>query len=168
MKAENFPQEAKRLRPVLVSVAFGIVGDHDEAEDIAQDVLLKLWTLCPQLRSPIDALASVATRNIARSHLRRRHPSCNIDETELSESDEKTEIDASFDRIISCIDALPPFQQLAIRLRHMEGLEYSKIADITGSSESAIRKVVSRARIAIRNQYWEEEKNERKKDCRVD
>lgn len=61
MKAEEFPQEARRLRPVLVAIALDILGDRDEAEDIVQDVLLKLWTLCPQLRMPVDKLASVVT-----------------------------------------------------------------------------------------------------------
>lgn len=158
MKSEDFPKEAKRLRPILLVIATGVVGDRDEAEDIVQDVLLKLWTLCPQLRTPVDTLASVVTRNMARSHLRRRHAVCDITGMEIGSDDGDQADEQQFEHIMRCIDALPAFHQLVIRLRHIDGMEYSSIARITCSTEVAVRKAVSRARQTIRNQYWEEEK----------
>ena len=83
MKAQEFPEEAKRLRPDLIAIAANILDNHDEAEDIVQDVLLKLWTICPQLRRPVDSLASVVTRNMARSYLRSRKLSSSISEMEI-------------------------------------------------------------------------------------
>lgn len=158
MKAEEFPQEARRLRPVLVAIALDILGDRDEAEDIVQDVLLKLWTLCPQLRMPVDTLASVVTRNMARSCLRRRRPVSDIAAMEISCDDASSECEQRLDYIMKCIDALPTFQQLVVRLRHIDGMDYSSIAHVTGSSEAAVRKAISRARQTIRHRYWEEDK----------
>lgn len=158
MKAEEFPQEARRLRPVLVAIALDILGDRDEAEDIVQDVLLKLWSLCPQLRMPVDTLASVVTRNMARSCLRRRRPVSDIAAMEISCDDASSECEQRLDCIMKCIDALPTFQQLVVRLRHIDGMDYSSIARVTGSSEAAVRKAISRARQTIRHRYWEEDK----------
>ena len=56
-------------------------------------------------------------------------------------------------RILSVIEGLPPLQQTILRLRHMEGMELRDIAALTGSSEVAVRKALSRARQAVRLQY---------------
>lgn len=146
---------------MLVALAAGIVGSRDEAEDIVQDVLLKLWTICPELSVPFDSLASVVTRNMACTALRRRHPASDISDIEISSEDEDTAESQAFDHIMRCIDALPAFQQLIVRLRHIEGMDYTAMSRVTGSSEVALRKAVSRARIAIRDQYLKEERNER-------
>lgn len=61
MDKAAFPEEAGRLRPTLLAIAQRYTGDGDEAEDIVQDALLRLWLLCPTLRQPIDALAAVLT-----------------------------------------------------------------------------------------------------------
>ena len=42
MTTETFRQEAQRMRTTLVRLAFGILRDSDEAEDVVQDVLLRL------------------------------------------------------------------------------------------------------------------------------
>jgi RNA polymerase sigma-70 factor (ECF subfamily) len=57
---------------------------------------------------------------------------------------------------MNLIEALPTMQQTILRLRHVEGMEYSEIARITGSSEEAVRKALSRARLAIREKYRKE------------
>lgn len=158
MKAQEFPEEAKRLRPGLIAIAANILDNRDEAEDIVQDVLLKLWTICPQLRRPVDSLASVVTRNMARSYLRSRKLSSSISEMEICCQEENMETDQPLDYIMKCIEGLPTYQQLVIRLRHIEGMEYSSIADITGSNEAAVRKAISRARQTIRNRYWKEDR----------
>ena len=44
-------------------------------------------------------------------------------------------------------------QQTILRLRHIEGMEMSDIAEMTGSNEVALRKVLSRARQAVRLQF---------------
>ena len=50
------------------------------------------------------------------------------------------------------VDKLPTMQQTIMRLRHMEGMEMCEIATLTGSNETAVRKALSRARQAIRQQ----------------
>ena len=44
-------------------------------------------------------------------------------------------------------------QQTILRLRHIEGMEMKEIAELTGSTEVAIRKTLSRARQTLKQQY---------------
>ena len=150
MTQEEFKDEVGRLRPKLLGVARRYVGDED-AEDVVQDVLLRLWQMLAELRLPIDALASVLTRNMAVSLLRhqpRQQPDASMMADEADAGD-----DERLARILSVIEGLPPLQQTILRLRHMEGMELRDIAVLTGSSEVAVRKALSRARQAVRLQY---------------
>ena len=150
MTQEEFKDEVGRLRPKLLGVARRYVGDED-AEDVVQDVLLRLWQMLGQLRLPIDALASVLTRNMAVSLLRRQ-PRPQPDASMMADEGDAGD-DERLARILSVIEGLPPLQQTILRLRHMEGMELRDIAALTGSSEVAVRKALSRARQAVRLQY---------------
>lgn len=150
MTQEEFKDEVGRLRPKLLGVARRYVGDED-AEDVVQDVLLRLWQMLAELRLPIDALASVLTRNMAVSLLRRQ-PRLQPDASMMADEADAGD-DERLARILSVIEGLPPLQQTILRLRHMEGMELRDIAVLTGSSEVATRKALSRARQAVRLQY---------------
>ena len=45
MEQNEFEIEAKRMRPALLRMATRYLEDSDDAEDVVQDVLLKLWFL---------------------------------------------------------------------------------------------------------------------------
>ena len=49
MTTEEFQQQAERLRYQLVSIAKRYLGNTDEAEDIAQDAMIKLWLMRDKL-----------------------------------------------------------------------------------------------------------------------
>ena len=58
--------------------------------------------------------------------------------------------------MMGIVDSLPSLQRTSLRLRHMEGVEMKDIAEIIGSSEVALRKALSRARQAVRQQYMKQ------------
>ena len=116
-----------------------------------QDVLLRLWQMVGTLRVPIDALATVLVRNYCIDKLRRKRPSQTLNIN--CEQAEETETDERIERISSMIDTLPTLQQTILRLRHIEGMEMRQIAELTGSTEGAIRKTLSRARQTLKQQY---------------
>ena len=64
--------------------------------------------------------------------------------------------DERIERMMAVVSTLPDLQQTILRLRHLEGLEMNEIADLTGSSEVAIRKALSRARQAVRQKYMKQ------------
>ena len=150
MTQEEYKEEVRRLRPRLLQTARRYLAE-DDAEDAVQDVLLRLWQMVDQLRMPIDALAMVLVRNFCVDRLRRQKPSQVL--TAHCEQADETETDERIERIMAMIDVLPTLQQTILRLRHIEGMGMKEIAELTGSSEAAIRKALSRARQTLRQQY---------------
>ena len=150
MTQEEYKEEARRLRPRLLQTARRYLTE-DDAEDTVQDVLLRLWQMVDTLRMPIDALATVLVRNFCVDRLRRLKPSQTL--TDSCEQVDETDTDERIERVLSMIDALPTLQQTILRLRHIEGMEMKEIAELTGSSEVAIRKTLSRARQTLKQQY---------------
>lgn len=157
MTTETFKQEAQRMRPILVRIALGILRDSDEAEDVVQDVLLRLWQMREQLKMPIEPLAKVLTRNRCIDLIRRKKPTAElIPRQSLSAAVFQEENEAQRERIermMKVIETLPDMQQTILRLRHMEGMDSKEIANLTGSTEVAVRKALSRARQAVRDKY---------------
>ena len=150
MTQEEFKEEAQRLRPRLMLTARRYLGD-DDAEDTVQDALLRLWQMVGELRQPLDALALRLTRNLCIDQVRRRKPTVMLTDsggTDLADGD-----DERIERMMVVVSTLPDLQQTILRLRHLEGMEMNEIADLTGSSEVAVRKALSRARQAVRQKY---------------
>ena len=153
MTQEEFKEEAQRLRPRLMLTARRYLGD-DDAEDTVQDALLRLWQMVGELRQPFDALALRLTRNLCIDQVRRRKPTVMLTDsggTDLADGD-----DERIERMMVVVSTLPDLQQTILRLRHLEGMEMNEIADLTGSSEVAIRKALSRARQAVRQKYMKQ------------
>ena len=149
MTTEEFQQQAEELRIKLVSVAQKYLGNTDEAEDIAQDAMVKLWLMREQLTLPIAGMASIVTRNLCIDALRKKHQTVDIaqlpDEADFSDDGEQIE------QMLKVIDSLPSTQRTILRMRHLQGMEMREIALVLGSTEVAVRKTLSRARKVVRN-----------------
>lgn len=152
MTQEEFKEEAQRLRPRLMLTARRYLGD-DDAEDTVQDALLRLWQMVGELRQPLDALALRLTRNLCIDQVRRRKPTVMLTD---SDGTDETGDDERIERMMAVVSTLPDLQQTILRLRHLEGMEMNEIADLTGSSEVAVRKALSRARQAVRQKYMKQ------------
>ena len=153
MTQEEFKEEAQRLRPRLMLTARRYLGD-DDAEDTVQDALLRLWQMVGELRQPLDALALRLTRNLCIDQVRRRKPTVVL--TDSGGTDQADGDDERIERMMAVVSTLPSLQQTILRLRHLEGMEMNEIADLTGSSEVAVRKALSRARQAVRQKYMKQ------------
>lgn len=151
MDETQFKEEARALRPVLARDARRYSGSADEAEDIVQDALLWLWQIRAELRSPMSALARVLVRNLSISALRSRKRTVSVEAIDVGDSPAAD--DSRYERIVSLLGQLPPWQQTIFRMRHMEGLDYADIAELTGTSAAAVRQAVSRARRTILQRY---------------
>ena len=151
MTTETFQKEAQRIRTMLVRLAVGILRDSEEAEDVVQDVLLRLWQMRDQLKMPIEPLAKVLTRNRCIDLIRRKKPATELTIAVFQEEDEL--LRERIERMMQVIETLPDLQQTILRLRHMEGMDSKEIAELTGSTETAVRKALSRARQAVRDKF---------------
>lgn len=150
MTIEEYKDEVERNRPRMLAIAQGYLKDDDEAEDVVQDVLLKLWQLLDSLRLPMGPLASVLVKNRCVDLIRRRQPMVEVPE---NVADCEPTQDERYMQVMQIIDTLPTLQQTVMRLRHIEGMEMREIAVLTGSSEVAVRKTLSRARQTIRERF---------------
>ena len=148
MTTEEFQQQAEKLRQQLVSIAHKYLGNTDEAEDIAQDAMVKLWLMREQLTLPIAGMASIVTRNLCIDALRKKHQTVDIaqlpDEADFSDDGEQIE------QMLKVIDSLPSTQRTILRMRHLQGMEMREIALVLGSTEVAVRKTLSRVRKVVR------------------
>ncbi len=158
MTSEEFINEVRIIRPALILQARHNLGaDEEEAEDVVQDALLRLWKIHPELKSPMSKMAAIVVRNLAVDRLRQKQKWKAVT---IPPPDEECTDDERINRILNIIESLPPMQQMVLRLRHMEGMEMKDIAEITGTSEVAVRKTLSRARQSVRNKYFTNKGND--------
>ena len=157
MEQKDFEAMAPQLRQRIVGMVRKLSadsGDTDLADDVAQDTLLKLWSMRDRLDAytSVEALAMVIARNRAIDLLKRVSAlrSCDIADIDISDTAVSAE-DAiisteSENRAMSLLASLPSGQQAVLRMRHVDGMEISEIATVTGSTTNAIRVTLSRAR----------------------
>lgn len=151
MTQEEFKQQVVRIRPHLMIIAKRYLEDADEAEDTVQDVLLQLWQMIDTLRIPFDSLAGILVRNRCIDKVRRQKSVVRMEQlTDVCEEDVDQDL---LERTMRLVETLPDMQQTIIRLRHMEGMRMSEIAQLTGSTEVAVRKTLSRARKTLAERF---------------
>ena len=162
MELETFKIKVIPLREKLLVYAARLAGEQVEAEDIIQDVFLKLWTIREKLDEydSVEALAFTITKNKIYDELKRNRNE-RLENIELSDyknsfatPDPETVAEQKdlVNHIKRLIGALPAIQQTIIRMKDMEGYELSEIAEITGTQNESVRVNLSRARKRIREQ----------------
>ena len=165
MEKEQFEIEARRMRPTLLRQALRYMEDADEAEDVVQDVLLKLWFLRNRLDhySNIEALAMVVTKHLCLNSLKqtRNQTVCLEEILNLGDPDTpeiKMMGEEQMQELLEMIAQLPDLQQAVLRMKHVEGFEVEEIAQLTGTNPVAVRTNLSRARKKIREQFLKNNK----------
>ena len=156
MLAGEFKDRVLPLSKKLLRFASQLLQNREEAEDVLQDILLKLWQKKDEL-GKVDNLEAYAMKMIRNRSLDVKDSKqrdlttfgmwSNLpDETDHLENADSAKL---VKRIISL---LPELQRTVIYLRDLEQLEYNEIADITGLNENAVRVNLSRARKKVRDE----------------
>lgn len=160
MELETFKITILPLREKLLNLSFKLTEDRSEAEDIVQEVFLKLWNIRGKLDQyhSVEALAVQVAKNLCFDKWRSRRPE-SVEVADLSlKSDRRTPEEELEQReaavcIRNLIRRLPTLQQQIIRMKDVEGYEIAEIAEITGTQVEAVRVNLSRARKKIRDQF---------------
>ncbi|MBQ9674549.1 MAG: sigma-70 family RNA polymerase sigma factor [Bacteroidaceae bacterium] len=150
MTKDEYEIAMQRLRPALIAEAKRYLTNSDEAEDMVQDVMMRLWQMCAQLRSPVDGLARILVRNLCLDLIRRRKPREGIESLPPAAGSNEKEEHERIERMMAIVESLPDIPQAILRLRHMEGMEMKDIARLLHMEEAAVRKALSRARQTVR------------------
>lgn len=152
-----FQRLIDREAPRLVRFAYGMLGSLDDAEDVVQDTLIRLWenaaSWTPDAR--IGTWLHRVCYNRAIDALRRRRAV--VDESVLDDlQDERDLPDAAIVRsetilsVRDAIDSLPTRQRTAVLLFHFEDFSQHEAADVMGISEDALESMLARARRQLR------------------
>ena len=157
MTVDQFKIEVLPHKHKLYRFACRLLRDPQEAEDIVQEVMIRLWDRresLAQYRS-IEAFAMTITKNLCLDRLKKtgsRKVELNESDVRHAERDPYLQMEASdsYRKIKGLIDLLPEQQRMIIHLRDIEGYEYEEIASITGLTENTIRVNLSRARKKVR------------------
>ena len=157
MDIETFKQTIVPMRKLLVSRARAMTGDDSLAEDLVQEVLLKMWdrrTEMAQHPNPV-AVAVKMLKNKAHDQWRQqqRHTTTAPAMGALSIEDSTVETRSDMELINLIVERLPALQQKIFRMKEMEGYEAQEIIYITGCSPEALRQNLSRARRTIREEF---------------
>lgn len=153
------------LWPMLGALAERIVGDENDAKEIVQDVLLKVWREAPHYQPELGSAIGwiiVLTRNraldVRRKNLRTPRQSAEATERFLQAllSSEPSPESAAATRqacneITEAIALLRPEQQLLINLSYFQGCSHSEIATQLGWPLGTVKTRLSVAVRALRN-----------------
>ena len=144
---------ARRHLPFVYKVAMRFLGNKADAEDVAQDAMMRLWKAAKSWRSGEAKLTTwlyTVTANLCRDRFRRKQGVSldSIDEP-IDDSPSMESRIAGQDRataLRTAILELPARQQMAISLRHLEDLSNPEIATTMGISVEAVESLTSRGR----------------------
>lgn len=145
----------------MYHAAWRLTGNAQEAEDLVQEAMLRLWTKRDSLPA-MDNPAAYACTLISRlfidqrrtTHLKMAGKTPEDLYLAAPESPERQlEAKDVAAKVMQRISQLPPDQQQVITLRDIDDLSYREIAAQTGLSEGNIRVILSRARKAVRQLF---------------
>lgn len=160
-----FEQLVERHQRLVVGTVGRMLGSHSDAEDIAQQVFVRVWKNAKRYepRAKFTTWLLKITRNLVFNELRRRsrHAAMPLqaetDEEERPIKDEQVVApDAALlqEELQRAVDAaianLPENQRMALILRRYEQLSYEEIAETLDQSVSAVKSLLFRARTELR------------------
>ena len=166
MKEIRFRDHILPLKDKLFRLALRITLHREEAEDIVQDTLLRVWEkreTWPQIES-IEAYCTTICRNLALDrNAAARNSNLRLDEqmdtpplgtTPFEDLSQKEQLETT-QRLM---DNLPELWRGIMLLRDVEGKRYDEIAEILSISESQVKVYLHRARTRLREQITKVER----------
>ena len=156
-----------RHKTRVFNLAYRFLGNATEAQDVAQEIFVKIY----QARHTYEPTAKFTTwlytiaKNTCLKSLARAHPTVSLDE-EIGIGDDKVQRQVAdpnmptpseqmlhreeTDVVKSAIDALPEQQRMAVVLSRFDGLSYDEIAQVMGCSAKAVKSLLHRARVELK------------------
>ncbi len=162
MKEISFRNDVLPLKNKLFRLALRITLNREEAEDVVQDTLIKVWNSRDRWQEldSIEAYSLTIARNLSLDRIKR------MDNQNGSLEEEKVErLDLSstpsermiqkdkLDIVRRIIDELPEKQRSCLQLRDIEGKTYKEIADILSITEEQVKVNIFRARQTVKQRF---------------
>jgi RNA polymerase sigma-70 factor (ECF subfamily) len=151
-----FTALARRHADSVIALATHILGSRAEAEDVAQDALLRVWINAPRWK-PVARFRTWLARIVVNLCLDQKRRTAwmplesagEIADPSLGAEAQRAAAQTE-QRIAAAIDKLPPRQRAAVALTYSEGMSNAETADILDTSVSAVETLLSRAKDSLR------------------
>ena len=152
-----FRELTDMLLAMVVGIARRMLGDDGEAEDVAQEAMIRLWREAGALDAGRNGASAWVRRVVSnlcidRIRVRKRFD----DEDKAPErAEDATQLTGLIERDLSsrvdqALLGLPERQRVALTLFHYEGLSQQEIGTLLGVSEEAVESLLARARRRLR------------------
>jgi len=145
-----------RLAPRAYKQAYRLLGVQADAEDVAQEAMMRVWKIAPEWRSGEAKVTTWLYRVVANLCLDRLRK---VQSTSLDAIDEPIDpspsaaddmqSSARHDALQVALMGLPERQRQAVVLRHIEELANPEIADVMETSVEAVESLTSRGKRAL-------------------
>ncbi len=153
-----------QLLPGALRQAWRILGDRTEAEDVAQDAMLRLWKQATDWRAGEARVSTWLYRvvhNLCIDRLRKRRPQVPVEDApEPVDPDpsvlERMAQSEQSKAVAEAIGTLPERQRQALILRHFEGMSNPEIGEALECSVEAVESLLARARRQLAKMMREE------------
>ena len=143
---------ATRLGPTLRRVLFRLGLTAPEADDVVQDVLIKIWkgSASFQARSSVSTWACRIAVNEGISALRRRPEAASMEPVRVIDPEAAWEEQRQMEAVRAAVNALPLPERTVIVLREYEGMAYREIAAVLGIPIGTVMSRLHKARSRVR------------------
>ena len=163
MQKISFRNDILPLKDKLFRLALCITRNREEAEDIVQDTMLRVWNRREEWNvwETVEGFCLTICRNLAIDRSQKmdaRHVELTPEVTELPDMaarDKLLERDECFGLLHRLIAELPEKQRTILQLRDVEGKSYKEIAEILQLTEEVVKVNLFRARQRIKLKYNE-------------
>jgi RNA polymerase sigma factor (sigma-70 family) len=148
---------AARKLPRMLALAQRMLGDTPDAEDVAQEAMIRAWRQAPKWRpgsAKFDTWLHRVALNLCYDRLRRRREIAMDQPPERADEgpapDRGLEAADVGRRVAQAMQALPDRQREAVALCHYQDLTNIEAAAVMGVSIEALESLLSRGRRALR------------------
>lgn len=152
---EAFERLVPAYRRRVFGLAYSILRDRTAAEDLAQEVFVKLWRTLPRYdgRAKLSTWIYAITRNAAVSALRSRRRSLSLSDPAVLEQVERLPADAgTAEHEITLrrhVEALPENQRQAVTLYYLDERSVEEVAEMMGAPVNTVKTHLHRARARL-------------------
>ena len=156
MERSEFEQMARTWREKALSTCQHYGAGQEEAEDIAQDVMLRLWQMHDELERyrsiryrSVEAIATLMAKHLLRNH-QRRQPTEALDEAAIvslsTSPHEQLEMKEDEEWLSQKLKQMPTTQRTLLYLRQVERRSHEEIATLLGIEVTSVSTLLARAR----------------------
>jgi len=147
-----------RYKNLVYSVVLRMINDHEEANDLSQEIFIKLYKnldkYSPEFKFSTWVIR-ISTNHVIDYRRKRKQDIVSIDDMEYeltSSSTPENEYIMSEEKtaLHSLIDSLPDMYKEPIVMYHTDGLSYQEIADATSEPLSKVKNRIFRGRKLLR------------------